>query len=95
MPPSKPKTWKSITFTCPGVCKGDPKWRGDLGLPCTVCGGVGKLTVYNGAEVEADNWDKLMAGLRERGERRQARARVRAGRVLDDLGVGHIDEDVA
>ena len=64
---------KSLTVTCFGVCRGDPKYRSPgLNLPCALCGGSGKVTVYDQRQLDAEEWDRLRV-------KRSMPTRVRAG----------------
>lgn len=50
----------AITVTCYGVCGGEPGWRHpETGLPCSLCGSSGKVTVYNQRETFEKEWDDM------------------------------------
>jgi hypothetical protein len=43
---------------CPGVCGGDPSWRGGCGLSCTVCHGSGR---WDPPPSAAEEWAAVVA----------------------------------
>lgn len=77
---------KGMTAKCPGVCKGDPAWRApETGLPCSCCGGTGEITTYNQRELQAEEWDRVVAERRLRGQKPRD-ARGPGSTTFDDIG---------
>lgn len=54
----------SITITCYGVCKGDPKWRSKHGYCCSLCGGSGQVTTHDERETREREWEQVMSKAR-------------------------------
>jgi hypothetical protein len=50
----------ALTVKCYGVCGGEPGWRHpETGLPCSLCGSSGKVTVYHQMETYEKEWAEV------------------------------------